>query len=168
MLRYSIRSLWKTPGLTLAAILALATGIGGNTAMLSLVNAVLLHTFPYRNPEKLVVLSQTAKPQTENDASAADFQDWRDRARSFQGMAAFTGAAFHLTGNRPEKVIGMSVTSAFFSILGVAPALGRGFVAGEDQPRANRVVVLSDGLWRLRFGGDPRLIGKNVRFSHLA
>src|SRR5579864_1915192 len=150
MFRQTIRSLWKTPGFTLAAILALAIGIGGNTAMFSLVNAVLLRPLPYRDPGRLVVLSQTVKATGGvNDVSAADFQDWRDRARWFEQMTAFTGAALNLTGgDRPEKVIGMMATSSFFSTLGVAPALGRGFAKGEDQAGAERVVVLSDGLWR--------------------
>ncbi|MBZ5609964.1 MAG: ABC transporter permease [Acidobacteriia bacterium] len=166
MLRHSIRALLKTPGFTLAAILALALGIGGNTAMFSLVNAVLLRPLPYRSPERLVIVSQTLQSRAANDASAADFQDWRDRARSFEQMAAFSGSAFNLTGgDRPEKLIGMTVTSGFFETLGVAPALGRGFVAGEDQPGANHAVVLSDGLWRRQFGADPKLIGKNIQIS---
>ena len=167
LLRQSLRSLGKSPGFTLAAILALALGIGGNTAMFSLVNTVLLRPLPYKNPDRLVVLSQRLLKSGEgNDASAADFEDWRNRAHSFERMAAFTGASFNLTGgDQPEKIFGLLVSSAFFPTLGVAPSLGRGFLPEEEQPGANRAVVLSDGLWKRRFGGDPKLIGQQIRIN---
>ncbi len=168
MIRQTVRGLRKSPGFSLAAVLALALGIGGNTAMFSVVNAVLLRPLPYAHPDRLVVLSQTllSRGRQGNDASAADFQDWRRRARSFDQMAAFTGAAFNLTaGERPEKVTGLMVSASFFSTLGVAPARGRGFLPEEEKPGANHFVVLSDALWKRRFGADRSLTGKTIQID---
>ncbi len=168
MIRQTIRTLARSPGFSIAAIVALALGIGGNTAMFSLVNAVLLRPLPYNNPGRLVVLSQTllSRGGQGNDASAADFLDWRDRARSFEHMAAFTGAAFNLTGrDRPLQVIGLMVSPGLFSTLGIAPALGREFLPGEEKPGANQSVILSDALWRRNFGADRSVIGKTISIN---
>jgi putative ABC transport system permease protein len=163
VIRQTIRSLVKSPGFTSASIVALALGIGANTAIFSLVNTVLLRPLPYKDPSRLVILWQNPPSGGVNSLSAADFQDWRDRNRSFEQMAALTGAAFNFTGgDRPEKVFGLQVSSTFFSTLGVTPSLGRGFLPEEEQPGAGRVVILSDDLWKRRFGGDPALIGKTI------
>jgi putative ABC transport system permease protein len=171
MIQHAIRSLLKSPGFTLASIVALALGIGANTAIFSLVNAVLLRPLPYKDPARLVMLWQQPPSGGMNDLSAADFQDWRDRNHSFEHMAAITGAAFNLTGgDHPEKTSGLMVSSAFFSTLGVMPALGRAFLPEEEKAGSEHVVILSDALWKRRFGADPAIVGKNIslnRQNHL-
>jgi len=166
MIQHAIRSLLKSPGFTLASIVALALGIGANTAIFSLVNTVLFRPLPYKDPSRLVMLWQQPPSGGMNDLSAADFQDWRDRNHSFEQMAAIAGAAFNLTGgDRPEKTSGLMVSSAFFSTLGVMPALGRAFLSEEEKPGSERVVILSDALWKRRFGGDPGIVGKNISLN---
>ena len=163
MIRQTIRSLLKSPGFTSASIIALALGIGANTAIFSLVNTVLLRPLRYKDPSRLVILWQNPPSGGVNNLSAADFQDWRDRNRSFDQMAALQGAGFNFTGgDRPEKVFGLQVSSNFFSTLGVPPALGRAFLTEEEKPGAGRAVILSDELWKRRFGGDRGLIGKSI------
>ena len=163
MIRQTIRLLLKSPGFTLASIIALALGIGANTAIFSLVNTVLLRPLPYKDPSRLVILWQHPPSGGVNNLSAADFQDWRERSRSFEQIFAFTGASFNFTGgDRPEQLIGLQVSSTFFSTLGVAPALGRGFLSEEEKSGMNHVAILSDELWQRRFGGDPRLIGNTI------
>ncbi len=169
MIPHTIRSLLKTPSFTLASIAALALGIGANTAIFSLVNTVLLRPLPYQDPARLVMLWQSNPSGQGNDLSAADFEDWRDRTHSFQQIAALTGVSFNVTdGDRPERLNGMRVSSAFFSTLGVAPALGRVFPTGEEQPGAERSVILSDALWKRRFGADPSVIGKIIHLDRRA
>ncbi len=166
MLRHTARSLLKNPGFSLASIFALALGIGANTAIFSLANTVLLRPLPYKDPGRLVMLWQQPPSGGMNDLSAADFQDWRDRSRSFDHMVAFTGAGFNLTGgDRPEKLGGLRVTSAFFSTLGVMPVLGRAFSPEDEKAGADRTVILSDGLWKRRFGADPHVVGKTIRIN---
>jgi putative ABC transport system permease protein len=166
MLGHTARSLLKNPGFTLASILALALGIGANTAIFSLANAVLLRPLPYQDPGRLVMLWQQPPSGGMNDLSAADFLDWRDRSQSFEHLVAFTGAGFNLTGgDRPEKLGGLRVTSEFFSTLGVLPVLGRAFSPEDEKPGANPMVILSDGLWKRRFGADPHVVGKTIRIN---
>jgi putative ABC transport system permease protein len=163
MIRQTIRSLLKSPGFAVASIVALALGIGANTAIYSLVNTVLLRPLPYKDPSRLVMLWQLQPSGEKNTVTAADFQDWRDRSRSFEQTAAMSGVGFNFTGgDRPEKVFGLQVSSTFFSALGATPALGRAFLPEEEKPGAGRVVILSDQLWKRRFGGDPQLIGKII------
>jgi putative ABC transport system permease protein len=166
MLGNSARSLLKNPGFSLASILALALGIGANTAIFSLANAVLLRPLPYKDPSRLVMLWQQPPSGGDNSLSAADFQDWRDRSHSFQHLAAFTGAGFNLTsGDRPEKISALKVTSEFFSTLGAMPVLGRTFSPEDEQPGAGLTVILSDGLWKRRFAGDSRVVGRTISIN---
>jgi putative ABC transport system permease protein len=166
MIRQSMRSLLKSPGFSSASILTLALGIGANTAIFTLVNTVLIRPLPYKDPGRLVILWQQPPSGGVNNLSAADYQDWRDRSRSFKQTAALTGAAFDFTGgDRPEKVFGLQVSSTLFSTLGVMPVLGRAFLPEEEQPGAGHVVILSDDLWKRRFGGDPTLIGKTISIN---
>ena len=165
MIRQTLRSLARSPGFSLATVLVLALGIGGNTAMFSFVSAILLRPLPYRSPDRLLILSQSilSRGGEGNPASAVDFLDWRRRARSFEAMAAFTGAGFNLaSGERSERVAGLMVSTAFFTVLGVQPALGRGFLPEEEQPAKNHSVVLGDALWRRRFGADRNIIGRPI------
>jgi putative ABC transport system permease protein len=170
MIRQTVRSLLKSPGFTAASIVALALGIGANAAIFSLVNTVLLRPLPYKDPSRLVMLwERVPVGGGGNDVSAADFQDWRDRSRSFEQISAVLGSSFNLTeGDHPERVSGLRVTASFFTTLGVMPALGGVFGSEEEQPGAARSVVLSDTLWRRRFGGNRRLIGQTIHLDQQA
>ena len=168
--RYALRTLARSPGFTLAALLALALGIGANTAVFTVVNGVLLRPLPYRDPNRLVMVFNSFNRQGSGRAGAAvaDFLDWRARSRSFQTLDAFefnrfTNGRFTLTGDaEPEQVIGLSVTATFFDTLGVRPVLGRTFAADEDQPLRTPAVVLSERLWRRRYSASPDVAGKTV------
>jgi putative ABC transport system permease protein len=165
-IRFSLRSLRRSPGHTAAALLALALGIGANTAIFSVVHGVLLEPLPYPSPERLVMLID-ANPSRGFDrftSSPPNFIDWRDQSRSFAGMAAMTRANPSLTGGgaEPERLEGAQISAGFFETLQVPPALGRGIGAADDRPGAPPVVVLSHELWRRRFGADPRLVGRTI------
>jgi predicted permease len=181
-LRYGLRVLGKNPGITFVAVLTLALGIGANTAIFSVVNAVLLRPLPYRDPDRLVLVTyyrgitneQTWgtdflawRDQGTTFTSGADFLAWRDQAKAFEQIAAsWTGAGSYrrtidLTGNRePERLAAGYVSADLFATLGIAPALGRPFTPAEDRMGGEPVVILSDSLWRRRFGGDPQVIGR--------
>jgi len=160
---YATRVLRKNPGFTATAVLSLALGIGANTAIFSIVNAVLLKPLPYRQSDRLVMLWEQDRKGDENFVSPADFRDWREQNRSFDRVAAFLHTTFTVTGgDRPERVAGELVSSDLFPLLGVTPALGRGFVPEDERQIPYTSVILSDGLWRRRFGGDPDVIGKTL------
>jgi putative ABC transport system permease protein len=167
-LRYGVRTLWKNKSFTAIAVVALALGIGANSAIFSVVNTVLLRPLPYREPERLVMVwednSKIGYPR--DTPAAANYIDWRDQSTVFEGMAATADRSFNLTGaGEPERFDGKRVSANFFSLLGVEPQLGRAFLPEEDAPGANRVVVLSHGLWQRRFGSDPSLVGKTVTLN---
>ena len=166
---FGVRMLYKNRGFTAVALLALALGIGANTAIFSVVNAVLLRPLPFRDPQRLIMIwenhQQRGGPEREW-ASPADFRDFRDQAQSFEHVAAMVGWGPTLTGQgEPEDLQGAGVSHDTFSMLGVDPLLGRAFRPDEDQPGAERVVVLSHQLWQRRFGADPSIIGKSVALS---
>jgi putative ABC transport system permease protein len=163
-LRYALRSLRKSPGFVLIAVLTLALGIGANTAVFTVVNSVLLTPIPYLDADRLVLLWEAKDParQATNVVNPGNYLDWKDRARSFTDLAAFTWTGIIFTGNVPEMVQGRAVTPNFFDVLGVAPARGRTFTPEEAQPGGPRVIVISDGLWRRRFGADPGIVGRVV------
>jgi putative ABC transport system permease protein len=164
-LRYAIRSLRRDVGFTMAAVLTLALGIGANVALFSTVRAVLLQPLPFPRPEELVVVKGLHPTIGVEAASLPDFLDWRAGGRSFASLAAFARTTVILAGSaEPERIKGVEVTANFFRMAGIAPALGRGFAAGEERGEV-RVAVLGDGLWRRRFGGDPRMIGRSVSLS---
>src|ERR687885_802540 len=157
-LRYGLRMLVKSPGFTLIAVVALALGIGANSAIFSVVNAVLLRSLPYKEPERLVIVWET-NPQllsdylkTHNEASPANFYDWQAQNHVFENLAAFRWQDFNLTGgDTPEQVTGNLVTTNMFSTLGVRPILGRDFLPEEGEAGKENVVILSYGLWQRRF-----------------
>src|SRR5215510_15138545 len=165
-LRFGARMLMKQPGFTLIAALTLALGIGANTAIFSVVNAALLRPLPYSEPDRLVQIWQT-NPQANrwgDWVSYPDFRDWRERNTVFEEVGACRTWAFNLTGSdSPESMAGAYVSASLFTVLGVKPILGRTFLAEEDRPGANRVAVISHGLWQRRFGADPGLIGKTIQ-----
>jgi putative ABC transport system permease protein len=166
--RYALRQLLKHRAFSLIAILALALGIGANTAIFSVVNAVLLRPLPYPAPERLVWLWGTnpLNDIPKENASYPDYVDWRAQAQSFQAMGGYAQTSPILTGEgEPERLPGAYVMGDFFTALGVEPALGRKFLPEENETGKNRVVILSHALWQQRFGGDPKIIGQQIQIS---
>ena len=161
-LRYSLRNLAKTPAFTAVALITLALGIGANTAIFSVVNAVLLRALPYAAPDRLVVLLHKGR----NPASHGNFMDWKRDNHVFENMAAAEGWSANLTGvDRPLKLPGMRVTPEMFPTLGVAPLLGRNFSFDEAHKGKDRVVVLSYPLWQQQFGGDRDVLGQTMQLN---
>ena len=167
-LRHSIRSLSKKPGFTFVIVLTLALAIGANTAIFSVVNAALLKPLPYREPDRLVHLWEATPQQNypKREASYPDFQDWR-LCEAFEGMAAYRGGGgFMLTNaDSSERIDAGVVSGNFFSVLGVAPLLGRSFDESYEKQGAERVVLLSHGFWQRHFAGDRNVIGKPILLS---
>jgi len=166
--RYALRTLRKSPGFTLVAVLALAVGIGGNTAIFSLIDAIRSRALPYKDPGALVALwGNVMRARLERRGNSyPDFQDWRAQARSFEDMAAFDGQTVTLTGiDEPERILVEFASAPYFSLLGVNAERGRTFTAQEDLVGAAPVVVLSDGLWRRRFGADAQITGRSLTLN---
>jgi putative ABC transport system permease protein len=167
-IRYGIRLCLRTPGFTMIAVLALALGIGANTAIFTIVNAVLLEPLPFRDPARLVVMWETnaRRAGRPNTIAPANFIRWRERATAFERMAPFYDYRVSLTGSgEAEELIGMDVTPDFFPTLGVAPLAGRAFTADEGPQGHDALAVLSYGLWQRRFAGDPGVIGRTVQIN---
>jgi putative ABC transport system permease protein len=166
-IRYGLRMLAKSPGITFFAILALAFGIGANTAIFSIVHAVLLRPLPYEETDRLLALAlvhQQSGPRG-SPLSPSDFLDFHAQNRNFE-FAAFSDDIFNYSGGEaPEQIAGAWTTSAFFSTLGLSPLLGRGFLPNEDAPAAERVAVLSEGFWRSHFNADPRILGRSITLN---
>jgi len=162
--RYGLRQLRRNPGFTAVAVVTLALGIGANAAVFSLVNAVLLKPLPYRQPDELVKIWSTNPPNAEVFPSTLpDFHDWKLQSRSFEDLAGYCQEDFVIGGNGyPERVTGAIVTANFLRVLGVTPVQGRDFVEGEEQFGSDDVVILSHGLWQLRFAGDAGVLGKSL------
>ena len=164
-LRYAFRTLVRWPGFTAVVVLTLALGIGANAAIFSVVNAVLLRPLPYADPERLVFVVGTPtdgdSAKVDRSSSYPDFVDFRQRAKSFSELAVTSVSQTTVTGKsfEPAIVSGARVSANLFSMLGVSPALGRAFLAEEDRPGAEAVVILSDGFWRQRLNANPNVIG---------
>ncbi|HEX8557508.1 MAG TPA: ABC transporter permease [Pyrinomonadaceae bacterium] len=166
--RYGLRTLLKNPGFTAVAVVALALGIGANSAIFSVVNTVLLRPLPYKDPERLVMVWEDAGKHgyPRDTPAAANYVDWRDQNQVFEGMAALADQSFNLTGEgEPERLDGKRVSAALFPLLGVEPQVGRAFFPEEDRAGAPRVVVLSHGLWQRRFGADPSVVGRALTLN---
>jgi putative ABC transport system permease protein len=167
-IRYGARMLLKQPSFTVVAVMTLALGIGANSAIFSVVNAVLLRPLALSEPDQLVNLYETL-PQgggALGSVSTPNLFDWREQNDVLTGIAAFTHADFSLQGtDSPQRIVGASVSANFFNLLGVAPLMGRGFVEGEDQPGNNHVVVITEQLWRRNFGADPQIVGKDIALN---
>ena len=164
-LRYAFRKLTRRPGFTAVAVVALALGIGANTSIFSVVNAVLVRPLPFKDPGQLIVIWETNLEQgrERDQASAANFLDWRDQSRSFEDMFAWAYWSHTLTGvAEPENIASIRASANIFSVLGVEAALGRTFVAEEGEAGREKVVVLSHGYWVRRFGGDPTVVGRTL------
>jgi len=167
-LRYSGRMLLKHPGFTLIAVLTLTLGIGANTAIFSIVNAVLLRPFPYQAPEQLVMLAESVSGQRNGSVSYPNFVDWRAQNNVFESVSAVRwNESYNFTGvDEPERLQGRLVSAGFFSLLGVKPLLGRDFVAEEDRPGATPAVIISHGFWTRRFGNDQSVVGKQITLNN--
>jgi predicted permease len=166
-LRFAARSLRKTPTLTVAVVLTLALCIGATTAVFSVVYAVLFRPLPFADPAGVLLLREVWRGNP-GSMSAGNWADAKREDRLFRYLVPTQGASVNLAGaDLPENVTGARVGADFFALLGVAPALGRGFLPDEDQPGADGVVVLSDGLWRRRFGADRAIVGREVRIDGL-
>jgi putative ABC transport system permease protein len=167
-LRYALRVLIKNPGFTLVAISALALGIGVNSAIFSVVNTVLLRPLPYKDPERLMMVWEDSSRHgyPRDTPAAANYVDWRDQNQTFEGMAAIADVTLNLTGSGdPERLEGHRVSANMFPLMGVEPQLGRTFTIDEDKPGNQKVVVLSDGLWRRRFNANSNLIGQPITLN---
>ncbi len=165
-IRYGLRMLVKSPGFTIVAVLTLALGIGANTAIFSVVNTVLLRPLPFYDPDQLVRLSTVYDDGGTGPASYPDFEDWHHQSQSFEYLAAYTFQSNDfITGGEPERLQGACVSQSFFPLLGVNACIGRTFLEGEDQPGADKVVVLSYRIWKRHFGENPNILGRTVRLD---
>ncbi len=164
-IRYGFRTLIKNPGFAAVAVLTLALGIGANTAIFSVINAVLLRPLPYGDPDRLAIVWEEASfagfPR--NTPAPANYADWKSQNNVFDDMAAIAMREFNLTGDgEPERVSAHLVTANLFPLLGVKPALGRNFFAEEDSPEANKTAIISHRLWQSRYGGERDIVGRAV------
>jgi putative ABC transport system permease protein len=164
--RYALRTFGRAPAFTVAAVLTLAIGIGGTTAIFSVVNAVLLRPLPFAQPDRLVVFGEAPAGSIAN-LGFATFADYRDRTRTFEHLVAIRTWTPTLVTTGAERVPGMRVSWNYFEMLGVAPALGRSFTSSDDHPERYRVVMLSDRIWRRHFSADPSIIGRRIEMNDL-
>lgn len=166
-LRYAIRTLRKSPGFTVAAVLTLALGIGANTAIFSVIDAVLLRPLPFAKPGQLVWLRETESSPGDYPFAAPDFVDWKKQNHTFQDMSLFGyPESINLSGEGfPNRVTGRRTESNFFSLLGAKPLIGRTWAPDEDQAGKERVVILSYGLWQRQFAADARIIGRDIQLD---
>lgn len=163
---YAVRLLRRAPGFAAIALLTLALGVGANTAIFSVLNAVLLRPLPYAEPDRLAMVGGRGPSGSAGNVGYATFLDWRERSHAFDDMALIRSWSPTLLGSgEPERISGMRVSANFFDMLGVKPAIGRDFTAAEDTPDRWRSVILSDGIWRRRFGADPGAIGRVVTMN---
>lgn len=166
--RYAVRGLLKRPGFTVIAILTLALGIGANTAIFSVVNAVLLKPLPFKDPDRLAIIWEEASfagfPR--NTPAPANYFDWKKQNQSFEDMAATSSTSFNLTGDgEPERVASYRVSANFFPLLGVQPIKGRLFSAEEEGGGANKVALISYELWQSRYGGESSVINRDIQLN---
>jgi predicted permease len=171
---YAIRTLRRSIGFTTVAVAILALGIAGNTAIFSLVHAVLLRPLPFHEPDRLVVLwedvSATGAPGglTRVEPAPANYVEWKARSRSFAGMAALERRVYNLTGEgEPEQLVGLRTTANLFTLLGMQPVVGRTLSPDDEGPDANPVVVMAESLWRQRFAADPGVVGRSISLNGL-
>ena len=162
-LQYGLRMLFKHPGVTAIAVLTLALGIGANTAIFSVVNAVLLNPLPYREPDRVVSLWENVPTHGRWRVAPANFFDWKKQNTVFQDVAAFGANSLTLTGDgEPEQLTGARVSAGYFAVVGVDPILGRAFVPEEHEPGKEQAVILSHSFWQRRYGGDRNIINRSI------
>jgi predicted permease len=164
--KHSLRAFWNSPGFTFAAVAALALGIGANTAIFSIVDAVLLKPVPFPEPDRLVVFQQTGPRGAFSAGSPAKFQFWREQTSVVQDVSAYRSNVLNFTGGGvPEQLHADQVSADYFKLFGAPVERGRAFNADEDLPGGNHVTLLSHALWMRRFGGDPNILGKVISLS---
>ncbi len=164
--RYGLRRLWKGPGFTLAVVLVLALGIGATTAIFSVLDAALLRPLPYSEPERLVVVHDLSQKGEELPVSFPEYLSWKQGKEIFADVGAYWTTTHPLTGDgEPEMLAGVQMSDNLPRMLGVSPRIGRAFAPGEEKTSGERVVMLSEKLWRRRFGGDPKILGRTIRLS---
>src|SRR2546426_4549399 len=165
-LRYGARILLKNPGVTAVAVITLALGIGANTAIFSVVNAVMLRPLPYKNPDRLVSLWANVPEHGRWRTTPANFFDWKKQNKLFEDMAAYGAWTMTLTGDgEPEQLLGTLAGAGYFSVVGVEPMLGRLFLPEEYEPGKGQVVILAHAFWQRRYGGDLKIINKAITLS---
>src|SRR5687768_17340723 len=168
-LRYGFRMLLKQPGFTVVAVITLALGIGANTAIFSVVNAVLLRPFPFKESERLVLIFNRGAAAAGGDRtplSFADVLDSRAQNHSFEGIAAVQYAGLNYNGGEiPVQVRGANVTANLLSVLGITVQLGRDFQPGDEQANGPATVILGDSFWRTHFNADPHVIGRSININ---
>jgi putative ABC transport system permease protein len=167
-LRYGLRGLRRSPGFTAVTVLTLALGIGANTAIFTFVNSILLRPLPYSHPEQLVSVAhiRASSGDSREGISALSFQDYTDMNGVFSDVGAYTGSGANFSGDAwPERIVGMQVSEGFFRTLGIQPSIGRMFSPQDYLPNADHVIVISDPMWRSRFGSDRGVVGRQVRLS---
>ena len=166
--KHAVRMFIKNPGFTLAAVTALGLGIGSNTAIFTVVNAVLLKPLSYPNADRIVQFMNVSPDGRGSGASVPKFQVWQQQTAAFDEVAAydFAGPGFNITGDRPEQIHGLHVTEGYFRLFGAPVLLGRTFTAQEDAPHGGNVVVLSYGLWQRKFGGNPKVVGQSISLGN--
>ena len=164
--RYAVRVLRKSPTFAIVAVVTLALGIGANTAIFTIVNALLLRPLPYGDADRLVTVWQDMRARggpADEWATPGNYADWRNEKGLFEEIAVVTAWRPTLIGRaEPEPITGEQVSHEYFSVLGVVPALGRTFRGEDDVPNAPRVVMISDGIWRRHFGAAPDVVGRTV------
>src|ERR1700722_704474 len=170
-MKHAFRVLRRNPGFTLAAMITLALGIGANTAIFSVLNIMLLRAMPFRDPARLAMVWE-ANPALDSlvaervQTCLQNFLEWREQNRVFEDLAFFRFSGFDLTGSdKPERVKAALVSPGFFDLLGAGGLRGRTFMAQESEPGRNRVAVLSDALFKRRFGGDPGIVGQSISMN---
>lgn len=165
-LRFSVRTLRKNAGFSVVAMLTIALGIGVNTAIFSVVNAVLIRPLPFEQPKRLMFLRESSREVPDMFLSLANFADWQSRNKVFQSMGAFRRASAILTGNgEPRRILVGQISAGLFPTLGVAPVLGRNFTAADDRPDAAPVLLLSERFWTREYNRDPGILGKQIKLS---
>src|SRR5688500_8267431 len=167
-IRFGVRMLFKSPTMTIIALLALTLGIGANTAIFSVVYSVLLRSFPYSNPEQLVLVWERRQGgRDQNVINLGNFTDWKEQNQVFSDMAVFFDRAINLTGDgEPEEVPVQFATTNLFSVLGTNAVVGRTFLAEDGRDAQTRVAVISYALWQRRFGGDSQIVGRQITLNN--
>ena len=167
-LQHAVRTIRNNPGFSAIALIALALGIGANTAIFSVINALILRPPPFKDADRIVYLWET-NPTIGLDrgiVSSANFVDWREQSTAFEQISAWRTWFYRLTGDgEPEQVWGVRTSANFFDLLGVEPSHGRTFLIGEELPGSDQVVVLSHRIWTGRFGADPNIVGRSINID---
>ncbi len=169
--RFALRMLAKSPGFTVVVVIALSLGIGANTTVFTLVNAVLFRGLPFEHPDRIMHLTSgnPLEPRRDAGVSFPDLEDWRAQSKTFQGIAAFNGNTFNVAdaANAPERYFGSRVTANCFRLIGQQPILGRDFLPGEDKAGAPAVALIGYSMWKTRYGSDPKIIGRVIRLNEV-